>query len=51
MIGAGTLPNTRASLVEWVANPHSVKPGVRMPPASLAAADRDAVVTYLRSLR
>jgi cytochrome c oxidase subunit 2 len=51
MIGAGTLPNTRASLVEWVANPHSVKPGVRMPPTPLAAADRDAVVTYLRSLR
>jgi cytochrome c oxidase subunit 2 len=51
MIGAGTLPNTRASLEEWVANPHSVKPGVRMPPTPLPAADRDAVVTYLRSLR
>jgi cytochrome c oxidase subunit II len=51
MIGAGTLPNTRAQLAEWVTNPHAVKPGVRMPPAPLTAADRDAVVTYLRSLR
>jgi cytochrome c oxidase subunit II len=51
MIGAGTLPNTRAELVNWVTNPHASKPGVRMPPAPLTAADRDAVVTYLRSLR
>lgn len=51
MIGAGTLPNTRTELANWVTNPHASKPGVRMPPAPLSAADRDAVVTYLRSLR
>jgi cytochrome c oxidase subunit 2 len=51
MLGAGTLPNTRAELINWVTNPHVAKPGVRMPPAPLTADDRNAVVTYLRSLR
>jgi cytochrome c oxidase subunit II len=51
MIGAGTLPNTRAHLANWVTNPHVFKPGVRMPSAPLTATDRDAVVAFLRSLR
>jgi cytochrome c oxidase subunit 2 len=50
-IAAGTLPNTRGHLGGWVANPQSIKPGVRMPPNPLEPPDLQAVLTYLRSLR
>jgi cytochrome c oxidase subunit 2 len=50
-IAAGTLPNTRGHLGGWVADPQSVKPGVRMPPNPLEPPDLQAVLTYLRSLR
>jgi cytochrome c oxidase subunit II len=51
-IAAGTLPNTRDHLGDWVRDPHGIKPGNRMPShQNLPAADLDAVVTYLRSLR
>jgi cytochrome c oxidase subunit 2 len=50
-IAAGTLPNTRGHLGGWVANPQSIKPGVRMPPNALEPPDLQAVLTYLRSLR
>jgi cytochrome c oxidase subunit 2 len=51
-IGAGTLPNTRDHLGEWVRDPQAIKPGNRMPShQNLPAADLEAVVTYLRSLR
>jgi len=42
-LGAATVPNNAATLAAWIANPHAVKPGVRMPasndidPASLHA--------------
>jgi cytochrome c oxidase subunit 2 len=49
-IGAGTLPNDRASLAAWIDNPHQFKPGNRMPPSALSAEDRDAVVAYLGTL-
>jgi cytochrome c oxidase subunit 2 len=51
MLAAGTLPNTRGHLAGWVADPQSVKPGVRMPPNPLQPGDLQAVLTYLRSLR
>ena len=51
MIAAGALPNTREDLRSWIADPQSVKPGVRMPGSLLRGADLDAVVSYLRSLR
>ena len=50
-LAAGTLPNTAEHLASWVRNPQAIKPGVRMPPATLSAADFEAVLAYLRSLR
>lgn len=50
-IAAGTLPNTREHLRQWVFNPTTIRPGVRMPPNSLSADQLDDVVSYLRSLR
>jgi cytochrome c oxidase subunit II len=50
-IAAGTLPNTRQDLERWIADPHAVKPGVRMPASPLAGADLQAVVTFVRSLQ
>jgi cytochrome c oxidase subunit II len=50
-IAAGTLTNTREHLARWITDPQSVKPGVRMPATQLSAADRDALLDYLQSLR
>lgn len=51
-IGAGTLPNSRAALAAWIANPHSVKPGVRMPAgADMDAATLAALAAYLEQLK
>jgi cytochrome c oxidase subunit II len=50
-LAAGTLPNTREHLRQWVSNPSSVKPGTRMPPSPLTAGDLEALLDYLRSLR
>ncbi len=60
-IGAGLLENTRANLVRWIATPHEVKPGVRMPgaqvggggfpPTNLSDEQVQAIATYLGSLR
>jgi cytochrome c oxidase subunit 2 len=30
-LGAGTVPNGTGAMAAWIANPHAVKPGVRMP--------------------
>jgi cytochrome c oxidase subunit 2 len=50
-IAAGTLPNTREHLQQWVSNPQEVKPGIRMPPSPLSREDIEFVISYLRSLR
>jgi cytochrome c oxidase subunit II len=50
-VGAGTLPNTREHLEQWVSNPQQVKPGIRMPASPLSRDDLELVITYLRSLR
>ena len=50
-IASGTLPNTLEHLRTWVSNPAAIRPGVRMPPASLGPDDLEAVLAYLRSLR
>jgi cytochrome c oxidase subunit 2 len=50
-IAAGALPNEQPPLDAWVENAPSIKPGVRMPPHMLEAAEREAVVAYLRSLQ
>jgi cytochrome c oxidase subunit 2 len=46
-----TIPNTRAELAAWLADPQRVKPGNRMPTLHLRAADRRALVAYLESLK
>jgi cytochrome c oxidase subunit 2 len=50
-IGALTLTNTPAHLKQWIVNAPSLKPGVLMPPLDISAADRDAIVAYLESMR
>jgi cytochrome c oxidase subunit 2 len=50
-LAAGTLPNTRGHLAGWIADSQSIKPGNRMPPNVLEAADLQAIVEYVWSLR
>ena len=50
-IAAGTLPNTRGNLGGWIIDPHSIKPGVKMPANSLSPPDLQALLAYLESLR
>ena len=50
-IAAGTLPNTRGNLAGWISNPQALKPGVKMPANALTAADLDALLAYLETLR
>jgi cytochrome c oxidase subunit 2 len=50
-IGAAAVPNNRGNLGGWVLDPHTVKPGVRMPQNSLAPADLQSLLDYLESLK
>jgi cytochrome c oxidase subunit 2 len=50
-IGAGTLPNTSASLAAWVSNAQSIKPGCRMPPNPMSGEELGNLVAYLETLR
>jgi cytochrome c oxidase subunit 2 len=50
-LAAGTLPNTRDALAEWIADPHAFKPGVNMPGHAFSREDLDALVAYLESLK
>ncbi len=50
-LGAGTIPNRRDALIDWLENPQRVKPGNRMPPPGLSRADLDDVVAYMETLR
>jgi cytochrome c oxidase subunit 2 len=50
-IGAGTLPNSRDHLAEWIVNSQAFKPGNQMPPNVLVDADAQALVTYLETLK
>jgi cytochrome c oxidase subunit II len=50
-LAAGTLPNDRASLRAWIEDPQKLKPGVNMPAHHVAAADLDALVAYLETLK
>ena len=51
MIAAGTLPNTRGHMAAWIMNPENVKPGAKMPPVRLGAADLNALLVFLESLK
>jgi cytochrome c oxidase subunit 2 len=50
-LAAGTLPNNAGALGGWIADPQSIKPGVRMPPNPLPSQDLQALVAYLQSLK
>jgi cytochrome c oxidase subunit 2 len=50
-IGAGTLPNTREHLGDWVRDPQASKPGNQMPPNALPADDLRALIAYLGTLK
>lgn len=51
-LGAGTVPLSEATLAAWIANPHAVKPGVRMPAANdIDPASLRALAAYLAALK
>jgi cytochrome c oxidase subunit 2 len=50
-LGAGTIPNRRAELAAWVANPQGIKPGNRMPANLVRGSDLNALLDYLESLK
>ena len=50
-LAAGKLPDTRAWLARWIADPQSIKPGNRMPRVPLSPRDLQAVTAYLETLR
>jgi cytochrome c oxidase subunit 2 len=45
-----TIPNDRAHLERWVADPQYYKPGNKMPGFALTKGELDALVAYLESL-
>jgi cytochrome c oxidase subunit 2 len=50
-IAAGILPNTPGHLAGWILDPQRIKPGVHMPSMALEAADLQALLAYLGTLR
>jgi len=50
-LGAGALPNDRAHLLAWLADPQAHKPGTNMPDPKLSPAQLTDVVAYLEGLR
>ncbi len=50
-LASGTLPNTRGNLAGWIENPDRIKPGTKMPAVPLDAAQLQAIITYLESLK
>jgi cytochrome c oxidase subunit 2 len=50
-LAAGMVPNDRAWLTAWIADPQAIKPGALMPALGLKSQDLVAVVQYLQSLK
>lgn len=51
-LGAGILPNSRATLIGWIADSQSIKPNNRMPAyRSLQAEELNALASYMASLQ
>ncbi|WP_152663929.1 cytochrome c oxidase subunit II [Sphingomonas sp. SRS2] len=49
-LGAGILPNNRGTLMGWIGDSQSIKPGNRMPPYKmLSAAELQAIAIYLEA--
>jgi cytochrome c oxidase subunit 2 len=49
-IGAAILPNNRGALGDWILDPQSEKPGVRMPASDLTGPQLQALLDYLEGL-
>jgi cytochrome c oxidase subunit 2 len=50
-LAAGTIPNHRAELAGWIANPQGSKPGNQMPANLLNGRDLNTLLDYLATLR
>ena len=50
-LAAGTIPNTRDALANWIIDPQRYKPGNHMPALNLTGPDFDALLAYLRTLK
>ena len=50
-LAAGTIPNDRAHLREWIDDPQHVKPGAKMPKLPLSRGDVNRLVAYLEALK
>jgi cytochrome c oxidase subunit 2 len=50
-LAGGVLANTADAMRAWIGDPQRYKPGALMPKVPLSAADLDAVVAYLESLK
>src|SRR5436190_11485234 len=50
-LAAGTIPNDRAHLQEWIRDPQHVKPGNKMPQLPLSKADVATLASYLEGLK
>jgi cytochrome c oxidase subunit 2 len=50
-IASGAAQNTPQNLRLWIQNPNAIKPSSLMPAMQLSAADLDAVVSYMETLR
>jgi cytochrome c oxidase subunit II len=50
-LAAGTIPNNRKNLSQWIRDPGSIKPLNRMPPTPIDQNDLEALLTYLETLK
>jgi cytochrome c oxidase subunit II len=50
-IAAGSIRNVHDHLKTWITDPHTIKPGVRMPANRYSDEDLNALVTYLEGLK
>jgi cytochrome c oxidase subunit II len=50
-LAAGTIPNTRDYLANWIIDPQLYKPGNHMPALDLTGPDFDALLAYLETLK
>jgi cytochrome c oxidase subunit II len=50
-LAAGTIPNDRTHLEQWIADPQHVKPGNKMPQLHLSEQKLTALTDYLESLK
>ena len=50
-IAAATALNTTGTLAGWVIDPQGIKPGNHMPPTDLSAAELQALLAYLETLK